>query len=401
MLAMDLMMGKQFQSLLWAFNINPWQKNLSSGIFLNQGIPLKNSSRYWERMKSMSVESLDGIRESFCSNNQHIDPDIIQAFGSARPLADQYLLHYAPAWNTNLNKTPVILIHGAGLDANSYTNLYGIGKKGLQQHLVQLGYRVFAITFSHSHGDNFYQAEQVAHAINHVKEICDVEQVDIIAHSKGGTAARIYLSGMAEKPYRGDVRRYVMLGTPNMGLDYVFRNPSVNYAVYSSGANGVLAWDRILNLGAKIDVSNRSIYNDGCFPGQKQLLHRWDGTYALDPMQQDWMTTYYGGEGLMSNSRGIDKAVAEGGFLVSRIDKKGLEPDVQISVLAGDSNFFDAVAGESTGPSDGIVFLESVLYTDGLTKRGAVLREKSTLKVNHMQFLYSRRVASWVNEQLS
>jgi len=196
------------------------------------------------------------------------------------------------------------------------------------------------------------------------------------------------------------VRRYIMLGTPNQGIDFPFRNPLFNYVIYISGSNGVLAWDKIFSFGTMVEVSQRSIYRDGAFPGQCQLLYRWDDTYELDVLQQDWWTTYYGGSGLISHSRGIDQAIADGGNLVERLDAVGLEPGIDFYVLAGDNNFFNAFPGDESGPGDGLVFLESVLYTDGLARRGANLRDKDIVPVNHLEFLYSRRVAHWVGSKL-
>ncbi len=375
-------------------------QRLSRDMFLNVGIKYKGSSRFWERVELQQVEKLQGQQELFCPQNEHQDLDIIACFQTATPASNYYLLHYAPAWDCNHHRNPILLVPGAGLDANSFTDLYAMGYDGLQQQLLALGYRVFAITFSHTHGDNFIQAEQIAAAISRICSVTGKEQIDLVAYSKGGSAARIYLSGLSDTPYRGDVRRYIMLGTPNQGIDFPFRNPLFNYVIYISGSNGVLAWDKIFSFGTMVEVSQRSIYRDGAFPGQCQLLYRWDDTYELDVLQQDWWTTYYGGSGLISHSRGIDQAIADGGNLVERLDAVGLEPGIDFYVLAGDNNFFNAFPGDESGPGDGLVFLESVLYTDGLARRGANLRDKDIVPVNHLEFLYSRRVAHWVGSKL-
>lgn len=375
-------------------------QSISRDMFLNVGIKYKNSGRFWERVELRQVESLKGIEEAYCLQNQHLDVDIINCFNTPTPNSDKYLLHCAPGWDCNRHQIPILLVPGAGLDANSFTDLYAMGYEGLQQQLVAMGYRVFAITFAHTHGDNFIQAEQLAAAISRICELNQVEQIDLIAYSKGGTAARIYLSGLSVTPYRGDIRRYVMLGTPNMGIDFPFRNSLLNYLIYISGSNGVLAWDKILSFGTTVDVSQRSIYKEGAFPGQCQLLYRWDNIYELDMLQQDWWSTYYGGSGLISHSRGIDQAIADGGRLVEHLDNVGLEPGIDFCVLAGENNCFNVFPGDETGPGDGLVFLESVLYTDGLAKRGAPLRKKDTLPINHLEFLYSDQVAGWVDRQL-
>lgn len=375
-------------------------QRLSRDMFLNVGLKYKDSNRFWERVELQQVEKLEGQQELFCPQNEHQDLDIIACFQTATPASKYYLLHYAPGWDSNRHQNPILLVPGAGLDANSFTDLYAMGYDGLQQQLLALGYRVFAITFSHTHGDNFIQAEQIAAAISRICSVTGKDQIDLVAYSKGGSAARIYLSGLSDTPYRGDIRRYIMLGTPNQGVDFPFRNPLFNYVIYISGSNGVLAWDKILSFGTMVEVSQRSIYRDGAFPGQCQLLYRWDDTYELDMLQQDWWTTYYGGSGLISHSRGIDQAIADGGNLVERLDAVGLEPGIDFYVLAGDNNVFNAFPGDESGPGDGLVFLESVLYTDGLARRGATLRTKDILPVNHLEFLYSRPVARWVGSKL-
>lgn len=375
-------------------------QKLSRDLFLNVGLNYKNSDRFWEKVELYRVKGLKGEREEFCEENQHLDLDIIAHFGTNTPSADQYLLHFAPGWDRNQHNIPIILVHGAGLDATSYTDLFAMGFKGLQQQLMEIGYRVFAVTFPHAHGDNFFQAEQLADAISRVKDLTGVEKVDLIAHSKGGIATRIYLSNMANTTFRHDVRRYIMLGVPNMGLDFSFRNPLFNYLVYVSGSNGTMSWDKILSLGTMVDTSKRSIYSDGCFPGQKQMLYRWDDEYELDVLQQDWWTTYYGGWGFVSHSHGIKRAIEEGGSLVEKLNKKGLEAGIEFSLMAGDNHIFNAVPGEESGPSDGIVFVDSALYSESLEKRGAVLKEKTILPVNHMELLFSRKVCRWIDKQL-
>lgn len=397
----DLICGLQvFMDSLEKSGVD-FMHQLSRDMFLNVGVEYQNSDRFWEKVEPRRALGLKNQKpEKFSAENLHKDIDIAAHFGTNTPAADQYLLHLAPGWDKNRHMVPVVLVHGAGLDATSYTDLYSMGFQGLQQQLVEMGYRVFAVTFSHPHGDNYIQAEQLADALTRVKELSKAAKVDIIAHSKGGLAARLYLAGKSSTPYRGDIRRYIMLGVPNMGLDYPFRNPLLNYLVYTSGSNGVMAWDQILSMGIMVNTSQRAIYNDGCFPGQAQMLYRWDDEYPLDILQQDWWTTYFGGSGFVSHSRGIDAAIQDGDSLIARLDKWGVAPDVEISILAGNNSRFNTFPGESSGPSDGVVFTASVLHSDGLLNGGAKMRDKSVLHVNHMELLFARRVGRWLDSQL-
>ncbi len=356
-----------------------------------------NSCRFWERTELLAASSIQASEQPFCEVNEQVDPDFIEIFGTDRPLASQYLLHRAPGWDSALNKTPLLLVHGAALDANSYTDLFGMGHIGLQQHLIELGHRVFSLTFPHSHGDNFNHAELIADAIQRIRNMCRVPEVDIVAHSKGGIAARIYLSSLSHTPYRGDVRRFVTIGTPHLGTDWVFRNSTAAYLIYLAGGNGVMAWDSLVYFGGIMDIAPRAIYADGCFPGQSQILHDWENVYPLDPTQTDWWTTYHGGMGFFSHSRGINQALHDGGALISRLERKGLEPDIELAVLAGDNHIYDLVALDSSGPSDGIVFVDSALNTDGMLTNGAQLISKEILPYNHLEILWKRKVADWIH----
>lgn len=360
-----------------------------------------HSADFWEHTDLQHCSAYAGRQEPFCEVNELLDPDLIAAFGSSRPGSDQFLLHRAAGWDRNIHKTPLLLVHGAGLDASSFCNLWGMGYKGLQQQLLNLGYRVFAITFPHSHGDNYIQAEQLAAAIAQIKQVCGCEQINLIAHSKGGIAARIYLSGMSLTPYQGDVSSYIMLGTPNLGTDFAFRNPGAAYMVYLTGGNGVIPWDKINVMGLYIDISPRSIYNDGCFPGQNQILYRWEDRYPLDPTQPDWWSSYHGGQGFISHSRGIDKAIQDGDNLIQKLNQQPLPADISVSVLAGNKHlFWNNTPGDSSGPGDGIVFLDSALYTDGISAGGAKIKTKTVLALNHMELIYHYQVAAWINTQL-
>lgn len=366
----------------------------------NPRIVVPNSSQYWDKVELCHVDSLAEVKEVFCEVNCQLDPDIINHFGTRFPDADSYLLHYAQGWNDNRHEVPVLLVHGAGLDATSYTNLWDMGYVGLQQQLVSLGHRVFSITFSHSHGDNFYQAIQLADAIDRVKKQTGASIVDVVAHSKGGIAARVYMSNMSATAYRHDVRRLVLLGVPNLGTDFAFRNPSVSYLIYTAGGNGVIAWDKLLYLTGTVDITPRSIYAGGGFPGQSQILYRWDNEFNLDVSQQDWWTTYHGGSGYVSHSQGIDAGLLAGGYLIAELEKHSLDPNIEVSVLAGESQLFAMIPMQTSVPGDGIVFRESALNTDAMVSGGARLKDKQVMTVNHIELLYQPKVARWVAEQL-
>lgn len=187
------------------------------------------------------------------------------------------------------------------------------------------------------------------------------------------------------------------------------------------------------------------------FPGQRQLLARqpyalpgeltWLGAYALQP---DWYTTYEGGIGYWSVAAGIDDAVAAGGDFIETLAAHGIDPDVRLYVVAGENPVMpngaedlvvetfgegwaevltssadawgqiiagavgdgllgvgvteeevaglasgDLVLGEISGPSDGLVFVDSATAIDRLTGRGAEVVDTYVANLSHLDLLYA------------
>ena len=128
----------------------------------------------------------------------------------------------------------LLLVHGATSDAACWIRPYNHRDQGLAAFFAARGRRVFAVTFAHKHGCNLLQAQQLNLAIQRVRELTDARRVDVLAHSKGGVAARALASGVREPwmtPYKGDIRRLVLVGAPNAGIDYSFRHPVANLAL--------------------------------------------------------------------------------------------------------------------------------------------------------------------------
>lgn len=353
---------------------------------------------YEARFEGQEVWSQDGERQLWSAIERHRDPEarlftqeefnpltewpatstyspwIADLFGSQRPSSDSFLLHIAKNEPTATG-TPVLLIPGAGDN----------GSRGfilLQAYLDQQDHRpVFAITFAHPHGDVLQQAEAIADAVARIREITGAPQVDLVAHSKGGIAAAVYVSHGAgadwDRPdyerygtaYRSDVRKLVLLGTPLGGIDAAYRWSSMNLLLLDPAtAMGPSAWARYYpyTTGAPAFVTDLAeqdfLPDDGdLFPGQRQLLARqpdyplpgslpWLGSYAV---QFDWYTTYEGGLGYYSFSDGIDAAIDAGGRLIERLAARGADPGVRIYLLAGASplmpNSTDAYLAELYG----------------------------------------------------
>lgn len=304
----------------------------------------------------------------------------------ARPHSSRFLLYYAPSWDTNPKPYPVLLVHGANDTADrAWANpneLGGFGcgaascpNTGLMQYLSSRGYKVFAINFPHKQGDNYFWAEQIYDAIQVIKLKTNANKVDVVGWSKGSFAARMYVSGV-KKPwgtaYANDVQRLVLLGNPNGGYDYIFRHGwSHNFSIFPECGGTVNAPSPHTDMvcwGLWRHHPELSIYKTSVgdfFPGQKQMLARWDSAYPLPTWEQDWYTTYYGGLGFYTYGYGVNYAMNQGS-LVNTIRSAGIPSSVATYLLCGDTSDIPTIHNEHTGPSDGVVFIASCTDTTGI-----------------------------------
>src|SRR5918993_814259 len=124
-------------------------------------------------------------------------------------------------YNTNNNNTnaksavnstttlPVLLIHGYMEDASVWNKWIDLLKNdGI--------YAVYPITFEQSDdtcGSSAEHAKELSNIIGQIKKETGQNKVNIVAHSKGGLDARVYLANNTTK----DVANLVMIGTPNAG----------------------------------------------------------------------------------------------------------------------------------------------------------------------------------------
>jgi pimeloyl-ACP methyl ester carboxylesterase len=364
-------------------------------------------SKQWDKLERLSSTYAKFPTEQSRPNGRHQDAEIVAAFGSDTPASRDVVLHYAKGWEKGQG-TPVILVHGSILDATSnWINPHN--QEGMVKTLTDNGLRVFAVTFAHRHGDNLLWAEQLANAIARVMEVTGAKEVDVVAHSKGTLAARAYASNV-KKPwmqaYKGDIRRMVLIGGPHLGIDFAFRHPLVNLGLYPEKDqtlfNAPMVWTKMIAFGLWTDTAKYTLMkgHGDYFPGQAQMLYRWDKTYPLPKLEPDWYTTYHGGQGLISVSPGIDKAIAEGGDFIDQLRAHPLDKGVELASLAGDQATMKNILNEKTGPSDGVVFVKSATHTDDMVKGGAKLLANDVLPHNHMELVYAPKAKAWVVNQL-
>lgn len=390
-------------------------------------------------------------------------PYIAECFGSNRPHTSSFLLHVGPSAPI-AGGTPILFVPGAGDNGSR-------GFITMAWHEDLLGRPVYALTFAHSHGDVFQHAEQIADAIARIKERTGAAEVDVVAHSKGGIAAAVYASNYADADwdnaayesvgtvYRDDVRRLILIATPLDGIDTAFRWSMGNLtSLEADTAFSPSAWTRYYPYTTAVswtydELAQQDFAPEGgdLFPGHRQMYRRqdydlpgsmsWLGVYAMQP---DWYTTYEGGLGYYSQSEGIDATVADGGGLLYKLEANGVDPAVEIFLLAGNNpvmpngyedwaaaNYSDGwsemgqstaeqwsdiiasaigeglmsegltenevqglvagdlVLGEITGESDGLVFVSSATSARALTARGAEVKATHIANLSHLDLLYA------------
>jgi len=317
-------------------------------------------------------------------------------FGSVQPPGRDFLLYRAPGWNTNTG-SPVLLVEGATDDVDrAYSDPAANGAgtcgatscptTGLMQYLSGRGYRVFAVNFADTQGDNYEWAQTISDALSRVRAETNTAAVDLVAWSKGGFAARLYVASVAPswgRPYQNDVAKLVLLGAPNGGLDYTFgHGTSGNPVIYpecGGSANAPSPSQSYMCYGIVYAEPNLSI-NSNYFTGQRQMLARWDTSYGIDQSQGDWYTTYYGGTGYVSTSKGISYAISHGS-LVSAVQSATVPASVPTYLLCGGSPTLPNFYNENRGPSDGVVFTSSCQSSRGV---GALAASKLIASDNHL-----------------
>ncbi|OGR44157.1 MAG: hypothetical protein A2X35_13255 [Elusimicrobia bacterium GWA2_61_42] len=358
-------------------------------------------SKYWERIDCYRDSARPFVQERYLEKTRHENQEVVQGFGSKFPATSDFLLHYGPKWNVNKGKV-IVLAHGASDNASRAwadpDSLQGNpGQPGALQALEAAGFRVFAVTFPHKHGNIFYEAQYLADAIGLIRQATGAQKVTLIGHSAGGLAARVYVSdyrlnGGRWTAYGNDVENLVTLAAPHRGQDFAFRHPEFNYHFMKDdmSANGPMSWDKVLAYGTWKDTLEYSIYSDN-FPMQQQVLFNWTGTYPMAASSPDAYTTLHGGQGFMSHSLGIDNAIMKGGNFINNFRSYPVPADIRVTVVAGNNNkIVNVPATEKDGPSDGLVFVESASHTADLVHPA----RKEPIKVlvvgeNHLTITYS------------
>ena len=353
----------------------------------------------WASVERYHVGNPGLVDEKFTDRTAHTDPGTVAAFGTDRPPPEEFLLHLAQGWDSG-DGAVVLLVHGVGSCANqSFMAPDATSHRSLVRTLTAAGMRVFAITFPHPFGDNLNQAIELAEAIRIVAARTGVPRISVVAHSKGGLPAEAYVRGLAaqwREGWRGDVDRLVFLGVPLGGMDWSFRHPNANWGAELYALPMPTSWDQAVEYGSVKDLTDVSIYG-GAYDGLLQAQRKWVGSCPLSMAEQDWYTTYWGGQGFVSHSKGIDAAIAQGGHWLDVLDAMRPPKDVSVAAIAGGSPLVGGVPWETSGPSDGLVFTDSALDVSAWENAGCdVLGTRVFDLANHWELLYLDDVTAYV-----
>ncbi|MFZ2956305.1 MAG: hypothetical protein WA705_05395 [Candidatus Ozemobacteraceae bacterium] len=409
----------------------------------------------WDRVERLVDAHKAFIQENFHPAGRQLNTLIVKWFGgNAAPPSSRFLLHCAPGWNGKNFPVPILLVHGCADNANRGWMHPATPEcppdfdsdpkavRGYAYWLSKLGYSVFAVTFAHGQGDNFLQAEEIADAIRRIRILLRRTddpnfKIDLIAHSKGNVAARLYCSdGRSIFPkktfltaFRKDVRAFIGLACPFKGIDTTFRYYGYNLSVAANPkmAAGIGA-EAMFLYGLWTNTSDNSVYTDtskNYYPGQCQMFYNLvrDDSEPLNkelflqevkllqqntartrsrlPLGLDSLTPdagatmlalYNGGTSMFLKSRGIDVAIEQGERLIYRLEDKGLDPSIKLGVVAGTSPNITYIQGkivpmpwEYFAPEgDGLLPLCSAKAVNNALKRGASLLGVQEVKLNHL-----------------
>ena len=334
-------------------------------------------------------------------------------FDDETPDSGHFLLYYGANFNEAQHNTPVLLISGANTSADQSFAAPDIDifcgssicpSTGAMQFLSAQGFPVAAINFPHMHGDNRYWAEQIGDAVHILSRKTDSNQVDLVGFSKGGFAAHLLASGSKLSPELEErIQKLILVATPNGGMDYPFRHGTTlslaSYPECGIATNTPSVHSSLICYGLWYSHAELSIFSTSegdFFPGQKQMLARFDATHDLPLLDQDWQTTYNGGLGLTSDGDGIDLAISQGSLVTEILDGQ-IPATIETYLLCGENDYIPFVHSEHTGPSDGLVFVDSCSNEVGI---GQVADNVILEDLNHFELLFDERsltvITAWL-----
>ena len=322
----------------------------------------------WLRSELLKIKNKHIYQRRFHPRTAHRRPEVVKSFGSSTPHSQGVLLHtYFPPDKPD-RLPPVILVPGANKDAHFFLDPDEDGSnRSLPEFLRRSGRQVYALTFAHNQDDNWWCCAAINRAIEELTEWHPDQRFDLLGHSKGGVSVRLAATDWRPEPsctrYLGHrIRRLVLVGAPNSGVDYFFRYPAMNAALYSDNPDPILNWPMTWSSIRKDEVWHEVTelgYSGPYYPGQGQMLAPFP-QYPLPQKDAAEEFTYHGGEGEFGRALGLEKLMIDCRSLIPELKTRA--PGVGVCLIGGSSPSIPKVVNDLTGPGDGIVYLASALH---------------------------------------
>jgi pimeloyl-ACP methyl ester carboxylesterase len=140
--------------------------------------------------------------------------------------------HYSPLVNSQLEnkKHPVLLIHGYASGPSVWKNW---------ELLLKADNITFKTVEYKDNVETWTNEDGCGSAVDHAQELNDIvedfrkstqsEEINIVAHSKGGLDARVYLH---TDPSNAHIENLIMIGTPNLGSPLAYVNELCSPAIF-------------------------------------------------------------------------------------------------------------------------------------------------------------------------
>jgi pimeloyl-ACP methyl ester carboxylesterase len=211
------------------------------------------------------------------------------------PLSALSTTSYFPLANSQPEneKLPVLLIHGYASDPSVW--------RSWETSLKTDNITFKAVEFK-DYSETKADEDACGSAADHAKELNDIvedfrentkaEKINIVAHSKGGLDARVYLH---KDPSNTHIANLVMIGTPNLGSPLAFMNEACSPAIFDlrPGSDATKATinknTRYFTIAGNWTPSLTSTGADpNCSP-DKQFLHDFQlgGYFVMSPFASD------------------------------------------------------------------------------------------------------------------
>jgi pimeloyl-ACP methyl ester carboxylesterase len=201
------------------------------------------------------------------------------------PLSALSTTSYFPLANSQPEneKLPVLLIHGYASNSSVWKNWETLLKTD------NIPFK--AVEFKDSN-ETWVNEDGCGRAADHAQELNDIvkefrnstkaEKINIVAHSKGGLDARVYLHN---NPSSTDVENLIMIGTPNLGSPLAYLNELCSPAIFDlrPGSDAIKATinenTNYYTIAGSWTPSLASTVDHNCSPSKQYLLDFQRGGY--------------------------------------------------------------------------------------------------------------------------